>query len=118
MINILISCLKNLSLAKRIQTEAVCLSKRQISAGRNAVEASACSMALAITLRQHAWLHNATLLTETRSHVEDLPFEKSMLFAKLTDEFLSSVKKASQNTKTLGVYVSGAAQPHRYLQRQ
>lgn len=79
-------------LAELLREEALCLSKQQISAGRHSTDSSSGALASVLVLRRHAWLLSRALPPDTRQKMEDLPFERTILFASLADSLFSQIK--------------------------
>lgn len=84
-------------MAKIIQGETMRLSKQYMNERRHAANCSTHSMTAAITFKLFYWLHATTLAPETRTKIEDLPFQ-SDLFSFKTDEML---KQNQEKTNTL-----------------
>lgn len=65
--------------ALQLQVDGLAASKQQIIS-KHVLESSAKSLSSAVALRRFAWLHSTSLLFETRTLIEDLPFDGSGLF--------------------------------------
>ena len=50
-------------------------------------------MAISTALRHHAWLRSAVVSDDTKTHIEDLPFDGAGLFNDKTTEDMDSLHK-------------------------
>ena len=66
--------------ALNIHAEASTLAKQQRIASCHTADAASKAMANSIPLRRHTWLRSAGISDDTRSRIEDLPFDGTGLF--------------------------------------
>ncbi|XP_044302401.1 serine/arginine repetitive matrix protein 1-like [Varanus komodoensis] len=88
--------------ARLVHSEAEKLSRYQIEAARHHVDCDGKAMLSAVVIRRHAWMRSANLPQETRSQIEDLPFDGEWLFSAHTNECVDSLHKARTTPKCMG----------------
>ena len=71
-------------------TEASTLAKQQRIATRHTADAA---MSTSIALRRHVWLCSSNILDDTKTQIEDLPFDATSLFNSKTDELMENIHK-------------------------
>ncbi|XP_015265773.1 PREDICTED: TATA box-binding protein-associated factor RNA polymerase I subunit D isoform X1 [Gekko japonicus] len=90
-------------LAHKIQKEGLILAKQQLKTSKDALDTFSETMASAIALRRHSWLHSTFLQSDTKAYIEDLPFDGEGLFHASTDSVLQGKDKSIKGSHTLGV---------------
>ena len=96
------------SRALNINLEASTLAKQQRIAVRHSADAASKAMATAVALRHHAWLRSDGITDDTRSRIEDLPFDGAGLLSEKTNEVMDNLHKIRKMAK------SYSTQPYRY----
>ncbi|XP_015270124.1 PREDICTED: plexin-C1 [Gekko japonicus] len=82
------------------------LAKHQLNTAKHMLDVAAKTLTLAVTLKHHAWLRSTALSQDTRTLIEDLPFESEGLFSSTTDTVLQDLDKSIKTSRNLGITCS------------
>lgn len=77
--------------------------KQLLSSSKYVLESAARTLSSAVALQRFAWLHSTTLPFDTKTLVEDLPFDGQGLFNADTDNRLRRIDKDIKASKSLGI---------------
>lgn len=98
-------------------------SRSSITAGLDAADSGARTLATGVTMRRIAWLQSSTLPPEVQFTLQDLPFDTKGLFSEKTDSRIQSLKDGRVAIRTLGMHTPVTQrrpfrpQPSRYQSR-
>nr|XP_025042821.1 uncharacterized protein LOC112546540 [Pelodiscus sinensis] len=87
-----------------IMQEGLTISRTALQSAMDVADTAARITASAIVLRQMSWLQASGVPRDLQQKVEDLPFDRTNLFATKTDEVLHSMKDSRTTLRTLGMY--------------
>ena len=104
------------NLARAFHQEAVRLSHLQLTTTQHGTDCAAKAMVSGVAMRRHAWLRSAGLPVESRSRIEDLPFDGEGLFNAETDSTMDTVQKAKATARKMGL--GQPQQPSSFRQRR
>lgn len=87
-----------------IVAEGQLLARTAMQASLVAVDRVALSNFTAVVMKRTSWRHLCGFLKKVHIMVEDLPFERSKLFAERMEESLHTLKDSRATLYSLGVY--------------
>ena len=90
-------------LARAFHQEATRLSHLQLATTQHEADCAAKAMVSGVAIRRHAWLRSAGLSVESRSRIEDLPFDRVGLLNAETDSTMDTVQKAKATARKMGM---------------
>ncbi|XP_075789594.1 uncharacterized protein LOC142830175 [Pelodiscus sinensis] len=89
---------------RSIMQEGLAISRTALQSAMDVADTAARITASAIVLRRMSWLQPSGVPRDLQQKVEDLPFDRTNLFASKTDEVLHSMKDSRTTLRTLGMY--------------
>ncbi|XP_078233403.1 ubiquitin-conjugating enzyme E2 E2 isoform X1 [Pogona vitticeps] len=93
-----------------IHSQAISLAKYQRIAARHSAEAASKTLVTSISIRHHAWLKSSTISDDTKSRIEDLPFDSASLFNSTTDDTMEDFHKKRKTARSYSAQPSSSYQ--------
>lgn len=83
--------------------EGLTLSKQILSSAKHLCDTSAKTLSSAVGLRRYSWLRSSSLHPDTKTFIEDMPFDGEGLFNAATDSTLQDMDKKYKLSKSMSV---------------
>lgn len=89
--------------ALQLCADGLAAARQNIATAKHGLETAAKTLTTGVALRRHSWLCATSLLPDSKSAIEDLPFDGVGLFHASTDSTLQEIDKNLKTSRTLGV---------------